>query len=109
MQYYAVSSSSSLQILGLRGLLRSKQSYTLLHSIQVVCSLFNDISSLTILHSLDMLMMMNWEGFGRKRLWPNFKELSWNSSGGTEKNHKNLNQDNQDSRSPGPRLEPETS
>jgi hypothetical protein len=30
-------------------------------------------------------MMMNWRGFGRKRSWPNFKALSRNSPGGTEK------------------------
>jgi hypothetical protein len=31
---------------------------------------------------------MNWKGFGRK-LWANFKVLSWNLPGGTEKNYKN--------------------
>jgi hypothetical protein len=29
-------------------------------------------------------MMMNYKGFGRKRSWPNFKELSRHSPGGTE-------------------------
>jgi hypothetical protein len=33
------------------------------------------------------------KGFGKKQLWPNFKVLSQNSPGGTEKNHKNLSQD----------------
>jgi hypothetical protein len=33
-------------------------------------------------------MMMNWKGFGRKWLWPNFKVLSQHSSGGNEGNHK---------------------
>jgi hypothetical protein len=49
--------------------------------------------------------MMNWKGFGSKRLWPNFKVLSQHLTG-TEENHKNLNQD---SRSPGPRIERGTS
>jgi hypothetical protein len=51
-------------------------------------------------------MMINYKGFGRKRLWPNFKVLYLRSPGGTEENHKNLYQD---SMSPGPRLEPWTS
>jgi hypothetical protein len=51
-------------------------------------------------------MMMNLKGLGRKRSWPNFKVLSRHSPGGTEENHKNLNQD---SRSPEPRIEPGTS
>jgi hypothetical protein len=38
-------------------------------------------------------MMMNWNGFGRKRSLPNFKILSRHSPGWTEENHKNLNQD----------------
>jgi hypothetical protein len=29
--------------------------------------------------------MMNWKEFGRKMSWPNFKLLSRNFSGGTEK------------------------
>jgi hypothetical protein len=33
--------------------------------------------------------MMNWERFGRKQLWPNFKLLSEDSPRGTEENHKN--------------------
>jgi hypothetical protein len=50
---------------------------------------------------------MNWKGFcSRKRSWPNFKVLSWNSPGGTEVNHKNLNGD---SWSLEPRFEPGTS
>jgi hypothetical protein len=48
---------------------------------------------------------MNWKRLGRKRSWPNFKVLSWNSPGGTEENHRNLNLD---SRSTGPRFEPRT-
>jgi hypothetical protein len=32
--------------------------------------------------------MMNFKGFVRKQSWPNFKVLSWYSSGGTEENHK---------------------
>jgi hypothetical protein len=31
---------------------------------------------------------MNWKGFGAKRTWPNFKELSPYTLGGTEENHK---------------------
>jgi hypothetical protein len=31
--------------------------------------------------------MMNWKGFGRKRLWPYFKVLPRHSPGGTEKTH----------------------
>jgi hypothetical protein len=46
-------------------------------------------------------MMLNWKGFGRKRLWPDFEVLSWHSCGGTEENYKNLNRD---SLSPGPRF-----
>jgi hypothetical protein len=33
--------------------------------------------------------MMNWKGFGRKWLCPNFKVLSRHSPGGTEDNHEN--------------------
>jgi hypothetical protein len=40
-------------------------------------------------------MMMNWKGFVRNRLWPNFKGLSRYSSGRTDENHENLNQDSQ--------------
>jgi hypothetical protein len=32
--------------------------------------------------------MMNWKGFGRKKMCFNFKVLSWHSPGGTNKNHK---------------------
>jgi hypothetical protein len=32
-------------------------------------------------------MIMNWKWFGSKRPWPNFKVLSRNSPGGTEKNN----------------------
>jgi hypothetical protein len=31
--------------------------------------------------------MINWKGFGRKRLQTNFKALSQNSPGRTEENH----------------------
>jgi hypothetical protein len=31
--------------------------------------------------------MMKWKEFGSKRLWPNFKVLSLNYPGGTEKNY----------------------
>jgi hypothetical protein len=34
--------------------------------------------------------MMHWKVFERKRLWPNFKVLSQNSPGETEKNRKKL-------------------
>jgi hypothetical protein len=44
---------------------------------------------------------MNWNGFGRKRWWPNFKAVSRSSHGGTEKNHERFSQD---SRSPDRRL-----
>jgi hypothetical protein len=44
--------------------------------------------------------------FGRRRLWTNFKVLYLRSPGRTEENPRNLNQD---SMSPGPRLEPWTS
>jgi hypothetical protein len=50
-------------------------------------------------------MMISWKGFGRKRSRPNFKVLSRHSPRGTEENTKILNQD---SRSPGPRIEPGT-
>jgi hypothetical protein len=50
-------------------------------------------------------MMMNWQGFGRKRSWPNFKVVSRHWPGETEKNH----EFNQDSRSPGQRIETGTS
>jgi hypothetical protein len=40
-------------------------------------------------------MIWNWKGFGRKRSWPNFKVLSWHSTGGNEENYENLNQDSQ--------------
>jgi hypothetical protein len=32
--------------------------------------------------------MMNWKGYRRKRLWPNFKVLSQQWPEGTEENHK---------------------
>jgi hypothetical protein len=32
--------------------------------------------------------MINWKGFGRKWLWPDFKVLYWNFPGGTEGNKK---------------------
>jgi hypothetical protein len=35
---------------------------------------------------------INWKGYGRKWVWPNFKVLSRHSPGGTEKTVKNLNQ-----------------
>jgi hypothetical protein len=50
-------------------------------------------------------MTINCKGFGRKRSWPNIKVIPRHSPGGTEGNHENLNQD---SRSPGPRIEPGT-
>jgi hypothetical protein len=37
--------------------------------------------------------MINWKIFGSKRLWLNFKVLSWNSPGGLKKTTKKLNQD----------------
>jgi hypothetical protein len=46
--------------------------------------------------------MLNWKGCGRKRLWPNFKVLSQNLRGGTEKNHETP----YNSRSPGWDLNP---
>jgi hypothetical protein len=51
-------------------------------------------------------MRINWKGFGRKWSWPNFKVLTRHSPEGTEKTMKDLNQD---SRSPGMRIEPGTS
>jgi hypothetical protein len=33
-------------------------------------------------------MMMNWEGYGRKRSWPNFKVPSLHSPGGPRKTTK---------------------
>jgi hypothetical protein len=36
---------------------------------------------------------MNQTGFGRKRSWPNFKELSLHLPGGTEEHHENLIED----------------
>jgi hypothetical protein len=47
--------------------------------------------------------MMNWKGFGKKRSWPNFKLLSRYLSGVTEEKLKNHSQN---SRSPGPGLNP---
>jgi hypothetical protein len=47
--------------------------------------------------------MMNWKGFGRKLLWPDFKVLSQHSRGGTEENHKTRSQYR---RSPGRDLKP---
>lgn len=44
--------------------------------------------------------MMNWKGFGKKLSWPNFKVISRNLPGGTEKNHKK----SQDIRYPGPKF-----
>jgi hypothetical protein len=46
--------------------------------------------------------MINWEGFGRRRSWPNLKVLSLHSPGGTEANYEN----SQDGRSPGRDLNP---
>jgi hypothetical protein len=37
--------------------------------------------------------MMNWNGFGRKRPWPNFKVLSRHSPGGLRKATKDVSQD----------------
>lgn len=51
-------------------------------------------------------MMMTGKRFDRKWLWLNCKVLSWNSPADIEKNHENPNQD---SRSPGPRIETGTS
>jgi hypothetical protein len=34
--------------------------------------------------------MMHWKGFGRKRLWPDFKALSQRLPEGTEENQENL-------------------
>jgi hypothetical protein len=48
--------------------------------------------------------MMNWKGVGRKRSSPNFKALSQHLPGGNEGNHEKLSQD---SRFPGPDLNPE--
>jgi hypothetical protein len=45
--------------------------------------------------------MINWKGFVKKPLWPNFKILSQHFSGGTEKDTKTLSQN---SRSAGPDL-----
>jgi hypothetical protein len=39
--------------------------------------------------------MMNWEGFERKRSWPNLKVLSQNLPGEPEENHKKLSQESQ--------------
>jgi hypothetical protein len=36
--------------------------------------------------------MMNWKGFGRNLLWPDFKVLSQHLHGGTAENHEELNQ-----------------
>jgi hypothetical protein len=36
--------------------------------------------------------MMNWKGYGRKRLWPNVRS-SQNFLGGTVENYENLSQD----------------
>jgi hypothetical protein len=51
-------------------------------------------------------MMMNWKGFCRKRSWPNLRYYSAIRVKGLRKSTKNLNQN---SRSPGPRIEPGTS
>jgi hypothetical protein len=45
---------------------------------------------------------MKWKGFGRKRSWPNFKILFWNSSGRFEEDYEN----SLDSRSPAGELKP---
>jgi hypothetical protein len=37
--------------------------------------------------------MLTWKGFGRKRLWHNFKVLSRPSPGGTQENHEKLSHD----------------
>jgi hypothetical protein len=42
-------------------------------------------------------MVMNWNGFSRKRSWPNFKVLSRHLPGGTDETHRNLNQDSRSS------------
>jgi hypothetical protein len=47
--------------------------------------------------------MMNWKGYGRKRLWPNFMVLFQHSPGRTEENHRNPSID---SWSPGQDLKP---
>jgi hypothetical protein len=52
-----------------------------------------------------MIMMVNWEGFGRKGLWHNFKVLFWHSSGGTEENHK---KSHRATWLPGPRIKART-
>jgi hypothetical protein len=50
--------------------------------------------------------IMNWEGYGRKQSWINFKVLSRHSPGGTEESHENFSQD---SRFPNRDLKPGTS
>jgi hypothetical protein len=47
--------------------------------------------------------MMNWRGFERKRLWPNFQGTDLEFTGGTVENHKTLSQA---SRYPGRDLSP---
>jgi hypothetical protein len=37
--------------------------------------------------------MLNWKEVIRKRSWPNFKILSWQSPGGLRKNTENVSQD----------------
>jgi hypothetical protein len=34
--------------------------------------------------------MMNWKGFGKKKWWPNFKELFQHYPGGAEEIHEEL-------------------
>jgi hypothetical protein len=57
----------------------------------------------TRLYSVDVTERSEWWWICSKRSWPNFNVLSPHSAGGTEKNHRYLNQD---SRSLGLRFEP---
>jgi hypothetical protein len=61
-----------------------------------ICSLFNDAFQQLRLNNVEWKgdkWVMNWKWFGRKRLWPNFKELYQHSCRGAEENQENFSQD----------------
>jgi hypothetical protein len=52
--------------------------------MQLAGSLFYNAFSLTRLYTVNVRMMMNLKGFGRKQSWLHFKVLSQHLPGGTE-------------------------
>jgi hypothetical protein len=73
----------------------------LLRSIVCLTTLFEYLRY--IASNERVTVITNWKGFRRKRSLPNFKVLTWHSPGETEENHE---KNNQNSQSPGRKLNP---